>query len=72
MVIIIRDFVEEGPWLEDEGRQHHLGQIHARPHLLHQEPDDRFVLFAKFLCLIFSLGRFEIFEIKEMRNPNFA
>lgn len=68
MVIIIRDFVKEGPRLEDEGGKHHLGQVHARSYLLHQEPDDRFVLFAKFLCLIFSLRKYGIFEIKEMRQ----
>ena len=70
MVVIIRDFIQEGPRLQDEGGKHHLRQVHARPNLLHQEPDDRFVLFAEFLCLIFSLGRFEIFYIDQKKRDN--
>ncbi len=51
VVIVIRQFVQEGPRLQDEGGQHHLGQIHARSHLLQQSPDERFILLRHRLCL---------------------
>lgn len=51
MVVVVRQFVQKGPGLKDEGGQHHLGQIHARSHLLQQSPDQRFVLLGYCLCL---------------------
>lgn len=45
MIVVIRQFVQEGPWLEYEGGQHHFGQIHTRSDLLQQSPDQRFVFF---------------------------
>lgn len=51
MVVVVRQFVQKGPGLQDEGGQHHLGQIHARSHLLQQSPDQRFILLRYCLCL---------------------
>lgn len=44
MVIVVGELVQEGSWLEDEGGQHNLREIHARPNLLQQRPDERFIL----------------------------
>lgn len=43
MIVVIRQFVQEGSGLKDEGGQHHFGQIHAGSDLLQQSPDQRFV-----------------------------
>ena len=56
MVVVVRDLVQEGPGLQDECRQHHLGQVHARPDLLHEEPDDGLVLLTELLGLVSGLG----------------
>ena len=33
MVVVVCQLVKETPRLQDEGGQHHLGQVHPRPHL---------------------------------------
>ena len=52
MIVVVRDLVQEGPGLQDEGRKHHFAKIHAWPDLLHQEPDDGLVLVAQLLSLV--------------------
>lgn len=44
MVVVVRQLVQEGAGLQDEGGQHHLGQIHAGAQLLQQGPDQTLVL----------------------------
>lgn len=51
MVVVVRELVQEGAWLQDEGGQHHLGQVHARPKLLQQGPHQSFILLRNRLCL---------------------
>ena len=51
MIVVIAEFVEEWPWLKNEGRKHDLGQIHAGAHLFDQGPDDGFVLVGYFFGL---------------------
>ena len=55
MVVVVRDLVQEGPRLQDKCWQHHLGQVHAGPHLLHEEPDDGLVLLTELLGLVSGL-----------------
>ena len=55
MVIVIGDLVQEGPRLQDECWQDDLGQVHARPDLLHEEPDDGLVLLTELLGLVSGL-----------------
>ncbi len=51
VIVVIGQFVQEGPWLQDEGGQHHFGQVHAGPNLLQESPDQRFILLWYRLCL---------------------
>ena len=55
MVVVVRDLVQEGARLQYECWQHHLGQVHAGPHLLHEEPDDGLVLLTELLGLVSGL-----------------
>lgn len=55
MVVVVRELVEEGPRLQDEGREHHLRQVHPRPHLFQEEPDEGLVLLLELLHLLPSL-----------------
>ena len=55
MVVVVRDLVQEGARLQYECRQHHLGQVHARPDLLHEEPDDGLVLLTELFGLVSGL-----------------
>lgn len=51
MVVVIREFVKEWAWLQDEGGQHHPWQVHARPQLLQQDPHQALVLLRDSFCL---------------------
>lgn len=51
MVVVVREFVKEGARLQDEGGQHHPGQVHARPQLLQQDPHQALVLLGDGFCL---------------------
>lgn len=64
MIVVIRQFVQEGPGLENEGGQHHFGQIHARSDLLQQSPDQRFVFFR------YRLGLSSLASLQNERKDN--
>lgn len=51
MVVVIGEFVKERAWLQDEGGQHHPGQVHAGPQLLQQDPHQALVLLRDGFCL---------------------
>ena len=51
VVVVVAQLVEEGPRLEDEGGEDDAGEVHAGADLLHQEPNNRFVLVAYLLRL---------------------
>ena len=51
MVVVVGEFLQERPWLENKGWENNLGQIHPRSDLLDQEPDDRLVLVGDLLGL---------------------
>ena len=51
VVVVVAQLVEEGPRLEDEGGEDDAGEVHAGTDLLHQEPNNRFVLVAYLLRL---------------------
>lgn len=55
MIVVVGELVEEGPRLQDEGREHHLRQVHPWPHLFQEEPDEGLVLFLQLLHLLPSL-----------------
>lgn len=56
MVVVIRKFVEERSWFQDEGRQNHSGQVHARAQLLQQNPHQTLVFIRDRFCLGGSTG----------------
>lgn len=51
VVVVVGEFVKERAWLQDEGGQHHPGQVHARPQLLQQDPHQALVLLRDGFCL---------------------
>ena len=51
VVVVVGEFLQERPWLENKGWKNNLGQIHPRSDLLDQEPDDRLVLVGDLLGL---------------------
>lgn len=51
VVVVVGELVEEGAGLQDEGGQHHAGQVHARPQLLQQDPHQTLVLVRHCLYL---------------------
>ena len=55
MVVVVGYLVQEGSRLEDKSREHHLGEVHAWPDLLHEEPDDGLVLLTELLGLVSGL-----------------
>lgn len=51
VVVVVGELVKEGARLQDEGGQHHPGQVHARPQLLQQDPHQALVLLRDRFCL---------------------
>lgn len=51
MVVVVGQLVQEGARLQDEGGQHHFGQVHAWPQLLQESPDETLVLLGHGLHL---------------------
>ena len=51
VVVVVGELVQEGARLQDEGGKDHLGQVHARPDLLQQGPDQGLVLLRDCLRL---------------------
>lgn len=52
MIVVVGEFVQERSRFQDERRKDDPGQVHAGPDLLHQEPDDGFVLVRELFSLI--------------------
>lgn len=67
VVVVVGQLVQEGPRLQDESGQNHLGQVHAWPDLLQQGPDQGFVLLRYGLCLS-SFARLQ----GQTENPTFC
>lgn len=40
MVIVVRKLIEEGTRFKDESGEDHLTEVHPRPNLLEQKPDE--------------------------------
>ena len=55
MVIIVGQLVEERARLQNESWQDHFRQVHARAHLLHEEPNEALVLVAQLLRQLATL-----------------
>lgn len=57
MVVVVGQLVQEGTRLQNERRKYHFGKIHSGSYLLHQKPNETFVIIGELFDLLTRLQK---------------